>query len=66
MTQEELLAKIQEFESSLTPEERLKWLQELNKKIKETNEEVKGLLGALQTAKEEKDLEALKSKMQIG
>ncbi len=66
MTQEELLAKIKEFEGSLTPEERLKWLQELNESIKKTNEDVKGLLGVLQTAKEEKDLEELKSKMQIG
>jgi exonuclease I len=64
MTQEELLAKIKEFEDTLTPEEHLKWLQELNEKIKETNEDVKGLLGVLQTAKEEKDIEKLKAKMQ--
>ena len=66
MTQEELLAKIKEFESSLTPEERLKWLQELNESIKKTNDEVKSVFSALQTAKEGKDLEELKSKMQIG
>lgn len=64
MTQEEMLAKIKEFEDSLTPEERLKWLQELNTKIKGTNEEVKNLLTVLQTAKEGKDIEELKAKMQ--
>ena len=66
MTQEEMLAKIKEFEDSLTPEERLKWLKELNEQIKKRNEDVKGLIGVLQNAKEEKDLVELKSKMQIG
>ena len=63
MTQEELLAKIKEVESSLTPEERLKWLQELNESIKKMNEDVKGLIGTLQTAKDKKDFEDLKSRM---
>lgn len=65
MTQEELLAKIKEFESSLTPEERLKWLKELNEAIKKTNEDVKGMIGVLQDAKDKSNLEELKSKMQM-
>ncbi len=66
MTQEEMLAKIKEFESSLTSGERLKWLQELNENIKKTNEDVKDIIGVLQVAKDKRETEELKAKMKIG
>jgi hypothetical protein len=63
MTPEELLEKIKKIESTLAPEERLKWLRDLNKKIKEKEEEVRSLIGALQANKDRTDVAELKSKM---
>jgi len=64
MTQEELMGKIKEFEDSLTPEQRLEWLREMNQKIKEMNDDVKGIISAVQEVQDAKNLDDLHLKLQ--
>lgn len=63
MDQAELLAKIQEFQNSLSPEERLNWLREMSDKIVEMNEEVKSLAAALQEAKDEEERKRINARL---
>lgn len=49
---------------ALAPEDRAEKIKQLTEAISSMNQDVKGMLGVLQTAKDKKDIEELKSKMQ--
>lgn len=64
---EQMQKLVDEFKKNmdaLAPEDRAEKIKQLTEAISSMNQDVKGMLGVLQTAKDKKDIEELKSKMQ--
>lgn len=51
---------------ALSPEERVAAIKQITGTITSMNQDMKGMIGILQTAKDKRETEELKAKMQIG